>query len=75
MTVEAFKEIMLCNEPAFDYNGEEYSICWPNGKYYVTASDNPDDVKLVFKSVDDLLDHWIIQGKKLRDILPEIHFD
>lgn len=49
MTVDAFKEMMLCNEPVFDYNGEEYSICWPNDKYYVTASDNPDDIKLAFK--------------------------
>ena len=75
MTVEAFKEMMLCNEPMFEYNGEEYSICWPGKKYYVTASDSPDDLNLDFKSIDDLLDNWIIQGKRLRDILPEIHFD
>lgn len=75
MTVEVFKEMMLCNEPSFEYNGEEYSICWPNEKYYVTASDSPDDLNLEFKSIDDLLDNWIIQGKTLRDILPEIHFD
>ena len=49
MTVEAFKEMMLCNEPMFEYNGEEYSICWPGKKYYVTASDSPDDLNLEFK--------------------------
>ena len=41
MTVERFKEIMEYNEPDFGYRGEEYSICWPNGVYYVTASDLP----------------------------------
>ena len=72
MTVDLFKEIMSCNEPDFGYNGQEYSICWPDGKYYVTASDSPDDVNLEFNSLDDLLDHWIIQGKPLRQILPYI---
>ena len=61
MTVKQFKEIMEYNEPDFGYRGEEYSICWPNGVYYVTAS-----------SVDEMLDHWLIQGKPLREILPEI---
>lgn len=75
MTVEAFKKMMLCNEPTFEYKGEEYSICWPDEKYYVTASDSPGDVNLEFKSIDDLLDNWIIQGKRFRNILPEIHFD
>ena len=72
MTVERFKEIMEYNEPDFGYRGEEYSICWPNGVYYVTASDNPQDQELSFSSVDEMLDHWIIQGKPLREILPEI---
>lgn len=72
MTVEEFKEIMMCNEPEFGYNGQEYSICWPDGKYYVTTSDNPKDIELEFDSVDDLLDNWIIQGKPLREILPDI---
>ena len=72
MTVERFKEIMEYNEPDFGYRGEEYSICWPNGVYYVTASDNPQDQELSFSSVDEKLDHWIIQGKPLREILPEI---
>ena len=48
------------------------TICWPNGVYYVTASDNPQDQELSFSSVDEMLDHWIIQGKPLREILPEI---
>ncbi|WP_042435931.1 hypothetical protein [Faecalispora jeddahensis] len=75
MTADAFKKMMACNEPDFSYNGQDYSICWPDGKYYVTASDNPGDIDLVFHSLDDLLDRWIIQGKPLRQILPDIQFD
>ncbi len=72
MTLNDFRSLLICNEPDFSYNGQVYSICSPDGKYYVTASDSPGDVDLVFASVDDLLDHWIIQGKPLREILPYI---
>lgn len=72
MTVDRFQEIMQCNEPDFSYNGQEYSICWPGGRYFVTASDSPGDSDLEFDSLDDLLDHWMIQGRPLREILPEI---
>lgn len=72
MTVKKFKEIMECNEPNFGYHGEEYSICWPDGIYYVSSSDNSKDEELAFHSVDEMLDHWMIQGKPLREILPDI---
>lgn len=72
MTLEQFREIMSCNEPDFTYNGQWYSICWPDGRYYVTASDNPEDSALVFDTLDDLLNYWNIQGKPLRDILGDI---
>lgn len=72
MTVKEFGELMVCNEPDFRYNGEEYSICCPDGKYYVTASDSPTDVNLKFETIDDMLDHWLIQGRPLCTILPEI---
>lgn len=72
MTVDAFKEIMLCNEPSFSYNGQEYSICSPNGKYYVLASDSVGDAELEFDTLEDLLDNWQVQGKPLREILPHI---
>ncbi len=74
MTVKQFEEIMTCNEPDFTYNGQQYSICWPDGRYYVTASDSPGDSELVFDTLDDLLEHWIIQGKPLRSILEDISF-
>ena len=72
MTADRFKEIMLCNEPDFGYRGEKYSVCNPNGKYYVTASDNSSDADLEFETLEGLLDYWIVQGRRLRDILPDI---
>lgn len=75
MTVKDFKDMMACNEPDFRYSGQTYSICSPDGKYYVTASDSPGDVDLAFDDLDDLLDNWIIQGKPLRNILPGINLE
>ena len=75
MTVDRFKEIMLCNEPEFSYRGKESSVCSPNGKYYVTASDSPSDTDLEFSTLDDLLDSWMIQGRRLREILPELDWE
>lgn len=72
MTIAQFKDMMVCNEPSFGYRGQEYSICWPDGKYYVYASDSPADIDLEFDTLDDLLEHWIIQGKPLKDVLEEI---
>ena len=72
MNSEKFKDILQYNEPSFGYNGHEYSICSPDGMFYVMSSDNPTDSSLEFSSVDALLDGWIIQGKPLRDILPHI---
>lgn len=74
MTVDQFKEMMMFNEPDFQYHGQDYSVCSPNGKYYVTASDSPADINLEFDTLDDLLDHWLIQGHKFRDIVSDIDF-
>lgn len=74
MTVNEFKEMMLCNEPDFEYNGQVYSICCPDGKYCVTASDSPSDIDLEFDTLDDLLDNWMIQGQPMRSILADITF-
>ena len=62
--------MILYNEPAFHYNGKGYSICCPDGRYYVTAEDSPSDLDLVFDSPEDLLDRWMIQGKPLGELLP-----
>lgn len=75
MDVSTFKKILTYQEPSFGYNGKEYSICSPDGKFYVTAEDSLKDVDLVFHTADALLDGWIIQGRQLRDIIPNIELN
>ncbi len=72
MTAYEFEKLMQCNEPDFRYHGQEYSVCSPNGKYYVTASDDSSASDLEFDTLDGLLEHWIVQGRRFRDILPDI---
>lgn len=72
MTAKEVEIILSYLEPEFEYNGELYSICCPEGIFYVTASDSTEDIELEFKTVDELLDGWIIQGKPLREILDKI---
>lgn len=72
MNTFEFKELLKYNEPCFGYNNKEYIVSSPDGKYYVWAEDSPQDVNLVFDTVDDLLRGWFIQGKPLYQILPDI---
>lgn len=71
MTVKEFKEMIICNEPAFMYDGAVYGICHPSGTFYVRAEGHPEYDELSFSDVDDLLDNWIIDGNPFRDILPD----
>ncbi|WP_312060424.1 hypothetical protein [Anaerotignum sp.] len=69
MNIDQFKDLLDYSEPSFGYNGKEYAISSPNGKFYVWAEDRPQDIDLEFESKDDLLDNWNIQGKTLREII------
>lgn len=69
MNIDQFKDLLDYSEPSFGYNGKEYAISSPNGKFYVWAEDSPQDVDLEFGSKDDLLDNWNIQGKTLKEII------
>ena len=75
MTVDEFMEMLYFNEPDFCYNGCMYSICHPKEQFYVSEEENPEANELVFDSVEDLLDNWMIQGKPLREIIPNIEWD
>lgn len=72
MSVSEFKELLKYSEPCFGYNGKEYTISSPDGKFYVWAEDSPQDVDLIFENADELLNTWIIQGKPLYQILTDI---
>ncbi len=72
MTANEFRESLICNEPDISYQGKNYSICHPEERYYIFSEDDLAVNDLVFESADDLLDHWILGGKPLREIIPEI---
>lgn len=74
MHIDDFKKMVLINEPDFGYNGFEYTIARPNGFFTVYAEDSPSDEDLMFETVEDLLENWMIQGKPLKDILDELDF-
>ena len=72
MTVNEFRESLIYNEPDIGYKGQNYSICHPKDKYYIFSEDDPAVNDLDFNSVDDMLDHWILEGRTLREIIPDI---
>lgn len=75
MKIDQFKDLLDYSEPSFGYNGKEYAISSPNGKFHVWAEDSAQDVDLEFATKDELLDNWNIQGKKLREIIGYIEIN
>ena len=84
MTVQELGKILLCNTPDFEYHGKWHTIDWMDGQFPdiklyfipfncgVGACDGTGDGYRLFHGLDDLLDNCIIEGKSLREILPEI---
>ena len=77
MTLEEFSEILHYQEPDFYYHGNGYTICWARGYFPdvdlgVAPFDGTGDEFRLFHGLDDLLANGIIEGKSLREILPEI---
>lgn len=77
MTLTAFVNILGYSEPEFKYHGKWYTICWegnvfPDVDFGVATCDRTGDEFPTFHGLDDLLDNCIIEGKSLREILPEI---
>lgn len=77
MTVQEVGKILLCNTPDFEYHRKWYTIDWMDGQfpdiklYFIPFNCGEDEVQ-EFDGFDDLLDNCIIEGKSLREILPEI---
>lgn len=46
--------------------------CFPDVDFGVAACDGTGDEYRLFHGLDDLLDNCMIEGKSLREILPEI---
>lgn len=61
---------LTMNEPTFDVADKQYSVCNPGGKSFATWDSDGNTYN--FQGLDDLLDHWIVDGKSFRDIVQSI---
>lgn len=57
---------LMMNEPAFDMGGKQYSVCCPGDTFATWDSDGNE---FDFSDIQDLLDHWIVDGKPFRDVI------
>ena len=59
------------SEFVFDYNGKEYRIEYKDGKLcaYLDEADTPE---YYFVDLDDLLEHYLLDGVAFKDKIPEI---
>lgn len=55
---------LMINEPVFDIGEKQYSVCCPRGTLFCTWDSEGNTFD--FSSVEDLLDHWIVEGKPFR---------
>lgn len=61
---------LMTNEPVFEFGGKQYSVCCPGDDGFSTW--DSDGNIYDFHGIDDLLDNWIVGGKKFRDIVSTI---
>lgn len=76
MDLEDFKDIALVNDLSFMYLGNEFSIIMDNNSY-LAVDNNGSITKFnkynnVYDDLDDMLNNWIIEGKKLKDLIEDI---
>lgn len=77
MSIEDFKDIMTVNDIAFDYQGKEYYIfqgtnCCVVGDYASDESQTFDKFEDLDANLDDTLNHWMVEGKPLKEIIKDI---
>lgn len=72
MKIADFVDVLMCNEPTFDYNGTEYNICYIKNQFYIGISGDESTDK-VFDTVDEMLNDYYIDGKPLKQIVDKIN--
>ena len=69
MNTEDIKLYIMMNEPIFEYNGIQYSICCPD-EQFCTWDEKGNEC--TFDNIDDLLNNWEIDNKLFKDIVEDI---
>lgn len=73
MTLDRFKEIVTITDFLFIHGDDECFID-PMGSNLYLASKTGEDTQ-EFHSLDALLNDFVVSGKPLKDIIPEIEWD
>ncbi len=61
---------LAINEPTFEFDEKQYSVCNPSNELFSTW--DSDGNTFDFHGVTALLDNWIINGKPFREIVEKI---
>ena len=64
--IELFLKI---NEPVFEIEGRQYSVCCP-GEYFATWDE--DGNTFDYPDIQTLLDNWIVGGRPFREVVEQI---
>ncbi|MFR2719413.1 MAG: hypothetical protein ACLTA7_09015 [Ruminococcus sp.] len=81
MTKKEFVELVLVNDVSFQYKGKEYyifqgnnsCICGEYGKENIEIIFDKDPI--IYKNIEDMLEHWMIDGEPLKKRIGKIHFE
>ncbi len=69
MNIDDIAQYLMINEPTFELDGKQYSVCYINGVWGTwDSSGNTYD----FCDINELLDDWIVAGKSFRQIVSQI---
>lgn len=61
---------LLTNEPVFELDGVQYSVCCPIDNQFSTWDSNGNTYD--FQGINNLLDNWVVAGRPFRDIVDEV---
>ena len=67
MNLKQLKEALYTNDVSFQYKDKDYVIN-PLDKFYAGEAGNSKDDN-EFDTFEDMAENWIIEGKKLKDIV------
>lgn len=69
MSIDQLKKHISISDLEFEYNGKWYYICPLNNVFSAGEADtDPTD----YKTFDELINNFLVQGKQLKEILPDI---
>ena len=72
---EFYNDIRIGQEFSFGYGEREFILSQsPDKIFIVIVEDGKDDIILEFKSAEDIVENFIIDGKKFKDIINKIEF-